>query len=593
VSRRLLEGAAAAGGAIVFAAIFGAPLLSNLNSEGAIWDWDLFRLLTWVPYQTLAHFHQMPRWDPYICGGLPILGDPEVGFLSPLFVFPLLFGPVAGLHLEVLAHLALAWAGGYFLARVVGQGYLGAITCATVFAGSSWFFLHLAVGHLPFLPYTYMPWVVAFAWLSLERRQLSYSVVAGAILALIFYEGGFYATFHGGLLVGLLMISVTVGRRDWWPLCVAFMVALLAAGFAAIKLLPGGAFALAHPRPTSSDEYLGFHNILIALFSRQQDIFHYLVGLGFFECGAYIGIFFGALWWVGALGAIRRCWPWLAATAALLLIAIGNFGPYSPWVWLHGLPMLSSQRIVARFLIPLVLCVAVVAGYGVDLARTIKPPWGMIAALVILLAGTIDAWLISPPNLGVFAGNREPQLVPKSAQFRQFRSPESPDYTQNMMSMVHNNVGVLTCYRYFPVASTALGYNERNYRGEQFLAGPGRVSMLRWTPNRLDYEVNSPAPVQLIVNQNYDRGWRLAEGRGEVVEHHGLLAVQVPAGQQRLELAYRDSLALLGLVVVILTFIVGMVIAIYERYHRRVKNLPPAPFRSDIEMTSNPAQARP
>jgi hypothetical protein len=103
-------------------------------------------------------------------------------------------------------HLALAWAGAYFLARVVGQGYLGAVTCAMVFAGSWWFFLHLAIGHLPFLGYVYMPWVLALAWLSLERRQLSYRAVAGAILALAFYEGGFYATFHTGLLVGLLMV---------------------------------------------------------------------------------------------------------------------------------------------------------------------------------------------------------------------------------------------------------------------------------------------------------------------------------------------------------------------------------------------------
>ena len=41
-----------------------------------------------------------------------------------------------------------------------------------------------------------------------------------------------------------------------------------------------------------------------------------------------------------------------------------------------------------------------------------------------------------------------------------------------------------------------------------------------------------------LVNQNYDRFWRLTAGRGTVISQGGLLAVSIPAGRQTLWLSY-------------------------------------------------------
>jgi hypothetical protein len=41
-----------------------------------------------------------------------------------------------------------------------------------------------------------------------------------------------------------------------------------------------------------------------------------------------------------------------------------------------------------------------------------------------------------------------------------------------------------------------------------------------------------------VVNQNYDRFWRLTAGRGTVISQGGLLAVSIPAGRQTLRLSY-------------------------------------------------------
>jgi len=93
----------------------------------------------------------------------------------------------------------------------------------------------------------------------------------------------------------------------------------------------------------------------------------------------------------------------------------------------------------------------------------------------------------------------------------------------------------------------ALGYNQAGYRGEQYLLGPGKVTLTHWTPNVLSFDVEAPASTVLIVNQNYDPGWRLAQGQGTVISSTGLIGVDIPAGRQHLVLAYGSRPFRIGL----------------------------------------------
>src|SRR5271155_193999 len=110
-------------GSLVFALCFGYPIVAHL-ADGAVsqWplnDWDLNMEMLWVPFHTIVHFVQFPLWDPYKCGGIPLLANPQSIYLTPLFALDLLLGPEIGVHLEVVAHIAIAFAGAYFLARVL------------------------------------------------------------------------------------------------------------------------------------------------------------------------------------------------------------------------------------------------------------------------------------------------------------------------------------------------------------------------------------------------------------------------------------------------------------------------------------------
>jgi len=142
------------------------PRFSHLTRIPANSDWDMFTDLRWVAYQTTTHFLQFPFWNPYKCAGMGMLSNPESMVVSPSLIPYLLFGPYAGLYIEIVGHIAIGFAGGYVLGRVMGLGALAAIVSAVVFPSSSWLYLHLSLGHLNFLPAVYFPWIAALLLIS-------------------------------------------------------------------------------------------------------------------------------------------------------------------------------------------------------------------------------------------------------------------------------------------------------------------------------------------------------------------------------------------------------------------------------------------
>ena len=544
---------------LAYGVLFSLPLLENLKSFSFFEDWDYAQAVDWAATSAVIRFHQFPAWNPYLCGGAPLLGHPLTRILTPFFLLHLLVDPAVAFHLEIALHLAIAWAGGYVLGRSIGLSKFAALGCATVFPSSSWFYLHMGAGHITFMTYLYCPWVIALAWLGIERRRFGWSAGAGAFLALAFFEGWVAAVTQTGLLLGLLVAMLVVLRRDPWPLISLTAVALFAAGLAAVKLLPCYFFWAQHPRPTLVDDGLNHFSlggIMISLFSRVQFCtrtvrpFFYL-----FESGAYLGVAFAILALVGVLAVPRRSWPWAFAALLFLLLALGNFGPWSPWFLLHELPVFSSQRVAPRFLILFVLCVSVLTGCGIEVLSGWKPPIGVAAALLLLGIGTADAWLVGPPILVEhITGPEEP--IPESPFFREYHDTT----VYRMLRVEEAGMGVANCYDAMVFTTRATAFNQPDYKGEQYLLGPGLLTLARWTPDVLDYDVDIQSASVMVVNQNYDVSWRLARGQGEVVSHGGLLAVQLPAGRQQLELRYRSYPFRVGLIISFLTLAVILVI---------------------------------
>jgi hypothetical protein len=221
----------------------------------------------------------------------------------------------------------------------------------------------------------------------------------------------------------------------------------------------------------------------------------------------------------------------------------------------------DSTGLPGRYLIPLVFCVGVIAAYGTDFLCSKFVPWGKRIAIVLLILGLVDSWVVGAANSRyLFLYPIQPYGY--STAFRQYWTLN----TGTMTEINAANMGSVNCqgYGYNDIPQNALGYNQTGYRGEYYLLGPGTVDQTLWTPNRLRYEVNSAAPNTLVVNQNLYPGWRL-RGDGELYDQKGLIAVRLPPGRHSLELVFTPTHIVIALLITLATFAAAIVIWREER----------------------------
>ncbi|MGH7814723.1 MAG: hypothetical protein ACREQI_12065 [Candidatus Binataceae bacterium] len=559
-------------GSVAFALCFTYQLAGHLtqgNIPGFVHyggnDWDPFLQLEWVAYHTIAHFHQFPLWDPYKCGGMPMLGDPQSTLLTPFFPLVFLLGAVTALHLSVIVHLAIGFGGAYCLARVFGISELGAIACAGAFGGSSWFYLRAEIGHLGFISFVYAPWAIGWFFLGLERRRLTPLALGGLAMALMLTESGLYQVLFTAVILSVLAAITAIQRRSFKPILLLAVAGAFAFGFGAIKLIPGLAFSGLYPRLQPAAEAMPVRLLLAELFTRNQSPMRMLPPSlsRFWELGAYLGIIFAGLALAGMVLRFRRALPWAIVAAAAFSMAAGEFGAYSPWVLLHHLPIFASTRQPPRWLAVFILAAGMLAGLGTDALRAAAKPWGARLAAALIVLALIDSWSVNARHM-YFIVEQPQRPLPSSAVFRQ---AAGRDYYYRMYMAAKANLGALSCYENIPpeTGPKLRGFDQAGYRGEQYLLGPGTVKLTRWTPNALSFDVAAPCPTVMAINQNYYRNWRITEGKGEVVSEDGLLAVVLPPGEQRIEIAYRSEAFSIGLLITLTTFLILVSVWLYER----------------------------
>jgi hypothetical protein len=553
-------------GSLIYAAIFCYPLLcdfvylgpglsrwiwtgpqwSHLGRLPANGDADLFTHIGWAGWYTVAHFHQLPFWNPWKCGGMPELGNPETAILTPFFLASLLIGYTPGLYLSIYLHLAIAAAGGYVLGRVLGLGVLASAVAAAVFPSSSWYYLHLAMGHLNFLPAVYLPWIAALLIVAFQTDRYFVAAIAGLIAALTFTEGN-YTLLFVMVLTGVLAISYSVLNLSVRPLLMAIVIGAFAAGFAALKFLPASQALSLRPRHGFGPEWDTIRMVLGYAFSRDQDL--YKPGASVFiysEYGAYVAWAFVPLAAIGICARPLKSLPWIAAAVLFFWLAGGDTQPYAALRGLRMLPLAGNIAFPCRFIIAFPLCVGVIAALGAQFLITRTTGWGVAAVAVLLVAGLADAWTVGPPNLRYMFHN---PVMPAPSQSTQFRQIDLHNPAENATATAWSNQGVVNCYGYWypPGPDGVKAYGEKGYRGEYYTIGPGRVAQLEWSPNRLVYEVDAAAPTTLIVNQNYYPGWRVSQGTAKLRTDAEMLEVELPAGRHRVTLAYRPRLLWLAL----------------------------------------------
>ncbi|HVN28535.1 MAG TPA: YfhO family protein, partial [Candidatus Binataceae bacterium] len=257
-------------------------------------------------------------------------------------------------------------------------------------------------------------------------------------------------------------------------------------------------------------------------------------------------------------------------------MSIGGPHPWYPWAILHHFPLFSSERVPERSLMGFVFGVGVIAAFGADFIVRRLGIYGAALTSVLVLAIMVDAWLVNRPNLNTPAETAPPQIwgeslkgsrlselptsVTYTSQFRQFwGSPwEMVGTSESNMGSLFCNEGMTDFYDF--TRRSVVGFNQAGYFGEQYLVRPGALTLTRWTPNALSFDVDSRTDNVLVVNQVYDSNWKVVDGQGEVVSEGGLIGVRIPAGTQHLKIAYRSNAFRLGIIVTLMTVVVAVIV---------------------------------
>jgi hypothetical protein len=527
---------------------------TRIPSDGA--DRDMFTQLRWVPYYTLTHFHQLPFWNPYKCGGMPMLGNPESAIVTPFLLLYLVFGLIPGMLLEIYLHVVIMFAGGYLFGRELGLVPRAALVLAAMFPSSSWLSLHVAMGHLNFLSIAYIPWILALLLMSCRLHRWHLAILGGLLCALTLTEGN-YGFVFAAMLVAIVSIWYALIGLSIRPIVAAALIGLFALAFSLPKLAPTAELLKINPRDWGIS-YLTSRGILISLFSRDQDLSHPMVASYFFsEYAAYLSPPFILLALVGAFGYIRRSFPWILGTIFFFFLYRGDTGPNAPTMWLRLLPLGGNIGLCGRWVIPMFFCVSVLAALGAEVLCERPPEWGRRMAGILLALGVADAWLICSPNYHYLLQQPLPS-PPQSARFQQYWS----GFPAPLTAIAIAGLGSTNCggVGYTVPKGGVLGYNEQGYRGGYYLLDAGKATETLWTPNRLSYEVNAAEPTSLVVNQTLYPGWHLVHGNGLVYPENGLIAVRVPSGRQEIELVYSPHHIVAACVVALLALAVLIVV---------------------------------
>ncbi len=556
------------------ALIFILPIFSNFSYWGAN-DWDQHMLYHGSARISLLKYHQFPLWNPFYCGGNVLLANPQSPFLSPFFLFVLIFGTVAGLKLEIVAYLILGMAGMWLLARQLDAKGPAAYLAPIIFMLSSWYPLHVQAGHTTFFSFGLVPWALLFYIKALKKWKLA--IALAVVLTLMILSGGIYPFYFTLLLLGLYGMFEAIESKKAKPIVVLTIAFAFTFLFASVKLVP--MLELVTQLPAIEDKQLNSYSMLSqALFSREQEtgsknvlfgrneslpaaeqnrLMHEAqIPWGWHEYGAYIGII-PLIFMLASMISYRKNWKLIVLAAIFLTLSLGSFAPIGLWSIMQKLPLFGSLHGPSRLLIMFVFCAALLAAKA---ASDIKLPKKSVVLLALLVIVAADLVMVSRPILSnTFIIEPLEQEKNTYLYTDYIHVYTGAQYNAQYIYMLYN-FDTVNCYeRLHPKTSVAPQFIDSEMEsGKQYSGFIGNayidetnqsLNLSYFSPNRMSVDVSGVAGQTVVLSQNYLPGWK-AEGK-EVFPQEGNIAA-VAAGTEKINFYYRPASFMIGTVMSLL-----------------------------------------
>jgi len=384
------------------------------------------------------------------------------------------------------------------------------------------------------------------------RDEFEYCIPLGFIAAWIVGDGGTSTPPMCVVILTTLAVTDAVKRRSLRPFLPLVAGGAIALAIGALRVLPAVQFVLDHPRhlfeTDSNSPWAMIRNAYwwkgIEPVPGKRYYFH--------EYGWRLAYLSLPLWlWSIRVRAARQVWIFVGVGAA---IVAGSFWPYGPWWLLHHLPIFRDLRVPSRYQIMFAIGVPLLCAMALDDLRA-RTFWRKGFTVAVLAICAVDGLTFGVVRFMSGLGD-----VPVFNLRWNLANEGTPFYQvvgnwREMMSNVFENRGAIGCDEEAPL-QRALKLDEGpgpQARIEE--PANGTIIATRWTPNRVELDLELRKPSVVSVNENWNEHWRLeligdsrTAENGELIrvgpklerdKDGGRLGARVPKGDYTVAFVYR------------------------------------------------------
>jgi len=566
---------------ILVVAIWSSPIWFTPGMTG-IADWDSAATRLEASRRTVSEFGQWPGHNPWLTGGVPLLGMPYFSILSIEGSLVLVFGTFWGMRIGVLVYLVIGFVGAWKLSSIWWRNrYIKLIFCFYIIANPAMIF-HISVGHLAFQTFWLMP--LLFYFLLRFKEDKWSGLKAAIVLGVAFNDSPLYMVQYGMLILGCLYVYLFLSNYKensrmllrWLALFVPICAALTF--YRIMTILP---VAFDFPRITNFRMHFDWVDLLKLYFIpyiKLVPIFppaKYSSMAYAHEICSYVGI----VGFILFLLSFRRGFRWWHAMVLLLVWAgMGNDSYFHIMYWIQKIPSFSSHGCFTRIRVFTLLFFGIAAVWGLNyLWMKYKDDRNRFFRYVIIGIGIL---MVAEPLLvsHLIMKSSHVKIAPwagdnSSNKFQNISSlswPEdTPSNIRNNLSMVHRairmNLGWLRGFgdSYLPGDTARIGRDEPGYIGEFHQNGKS-IEPVFWSPNKILLKALDPG-VSLVVNMNpgnpwYNNGKQLFPAY-RIVEPSKPFEV-MPDEDGVVELIYRHPGQKLGIIGTIILLIISVLVVV-------------------------------
>lgn len=480
---------------------------------------------------SVLHYHQFPLWNPWMSGGLPLFANPQFGLFSLQSILVIPFGTIYGLKLAYILYALAGFWGMYLVCRrVLSSSPLRGLLISYIWVFSGFFAGH-NISHYTFTSYFLFPWLLYFV----HHRKNKWSWLGlGLAESIIILSSVHYAFLMTALVVGIYFLfsiiwnkTTTVNnfyhlpcRSDLIFALKTLAVVIVVAGYRFITTYlfvskNERAQALVVEPPT----HIGA--LFDALFSPVGTLAkapHTLWGWG--EYSMYIGIGSGLALTIILVTAVVK---WrnkkngllnnpafvlsiLAIGVLAVLLALGDFGKYSPFHVLHKLPGFSQTRVSARWLMFTMFSILTLLASWKRNYRTIN---------ILLIFSVVELFLtFGPPRINGSAETLLPKTTFSNSFVQYDNGQQHLDTASNPMHSYFyttaQNIGQI--HADDSLVDTLHGTKSTSRCGQNVdpectLVLTHNAKIVYWSPNKIILERTGTGAISL--NMNVDAGWQI------------------------------------------------------------------------------------